>query len=412
MPTLLQISIEVNSGSVGRIAEQIGEVVIANGWTSYITYARNNNPSSSKVIKIGNKLDLYWHGIETRIFDNHCFSSKSATRKLITSIKEIRPDLIHLHHLHGYFINIEILFNFLRESNIPVVWTFHDCWSFTGHCAHFDFVGCEKWKTECHHCEQKTEYPKSMVFDRSRQNFLDKRRIFNSLKKLTIVPVSNWLSEKVKESFLNGYAYKVIQNGIELSTFYPRNSRPKINELYGVQDKFVILGVASTWDKRKGFEEFIKISELLDSKLYTIIMVGLSKDQLKELPKFIIGIERTENVDQLAELYSASDVFLNPTFEDTFPTTNLESMACGTPVITYRTGGSVESVNQNTGIVVDKGDIAGMIEAIQTIMVAGKDFYERNCIDRAINNFDKKVRFQEYLDLYNTILKTEDNEQH
>lgn len=410
MPTLLQISIEVNSGSVGRIAEQIGEVVIENGWTSYITYARNNNPSSSQVIKIGNKLDLYQHGLETRIFDNHCFSSRSATKELVTAIKEIKPDLIHLHHLHGYFINIEILFNFLRESNIPVVWTFHDCWSFTGHCAHFDFVGCEKWKTECHHCEQKTEYPKSLVFDRSRQNFLDKKLIFNSLKRLTIVPVSNWLSEKLGESFLNDYACKVIQNGIELSTFYPRNSRSKINELYGVQDKFVILGVASTWDMRKGFEEFIKISELLDNEFFTIVMVGLSKEQLKKLPKAIIGIERTENVDQLAELYSAANVFLNPTFEDTFPTTNLESMACGTPVITYRTGGSVESLDENTGIVVDKGDIDGLIKAIDTVKNVGKEFYEKYCIERANNNFDKKIRFQDYLELYKNILKSNGNE--
>lgn len=405
MPTLLQISIEVNSGSVGRIAEQIGELAIEDGWSSYITYARNNNPSKSEVIKIGSKIDLYAHGLETRIFDNHCFSSRMATNDLIKTIKKINPNIIHLHHLHGYFINIEILFNYLRKSKIPVVWTFHDCWSFTGHCAHFEFVGCDKWKTGCYQCEQKNEYPKSLFFDRSTQNYVDKKKIFNSLDNMTIVPVSNWLSGKVNESFLEKYPFKVIQNGIDLNIFYPKKSREIIDRLYGVKDKFVILGVASTWDKRKGLEEFSRLSDSIDNNEFVIILVGLTKAQIKKLPKSIIGIERTENVDQLADLYSAANVFLNPTFEDTFPTTNLESLACGTPVITYMSGGSAESINQNTGIVVNKGDIIGLINAIQMVNNKGIGFYEKSCRTSAINNFDKKAKFKDYLKLYNCLIK-------
>lgn len=405
MSKLLQIAIESNKGSVGRIAEQIGETVIENGWSSYVTYARDSNPSTSEVIKIGSKFDVYWHGIETRVFDNHCFSSRSATKLLVNKIKEIKPDIIHLHHLHGYFINIEILFDYLKISKIPVVWTFHDCWSFTGHCSYFEFIGCEKWKTQCYHCEQKLEYPKSLVFDRSRQNYIAKKRIFNSLENLTIVPVSNWMSDRVKESFLKDYPCIVIQNGIDLQTFYPKKSKAKIEELYDVKGKFIILGVASTWDKRKGLGEFVKLNEMIDSQLYTIILVGLSESQIQKLPGTIIGIQRTENVGQLADLYSAADVFLNPTFEDTFPTTNLESLACGTPVITYKTGGSVESVSENTGIVVDKGDVVGLLNAIESIKNKGKEFYEKNCRERAINNFDKKNKFNEYLELYEEMLK-------
>lgn len=405
MPTLLQISIEVNSGSVGKIAEQIGETVLENGWSSFITYARNNNPSKSEVIKIGDKFDLYRHGLETRIFDNHCFSSKSATKELIRTIQEIKPDIIHLHHLHGYFINIEILFKHLKECNIPVVWTFHDCWSFTGHCAYFDYVGCDKWKTECHHCEQKKEYPASFVFDRSQRNFIDKKRIFNSVDDITIVPVSHWLSGKVKESFLKKFPSKVIQNGIDLTTFYPKGSRDTIERLYNVTGKFIILGVASTWEKRKGLEEFVKLNELLDKEVYAIILVGLSESQIQKLPKSIIGIQRTESVSQLADLYSGADVFMNPTLEDTFPTTNLESLACGTPVITYATGGSVESVHKNTGVIIDKGDIQGLITAIEIIKSKGKSFYENSCRESAIINFDRKIKFNEYLELYKNILK-------
>ena len=410
MLTLLQISIEVNSGSVGKIAEQIGETVLENGWSSFITYARNNNPSKSEVIKIGDKFDLYRHGLETRIFDNHCFSSKSATKELIRTIQEIKPDIIHLHHLHGYFINIEILFQYLKECNIPVVWTFHDCWSFTGHCAYFDYVGCDKWKTACHHCEQKKEYPASFVFDRSQHNFIDKKRIFNSVEDITIVPVSHWLSGKVKESFLKNFPSRVIQNGIDLSTFYPKGSRDTIERLYNVTGKFIILGVASTWEKRKGLEEFVKLNELLDKEVYAIILVGLSESQIQKLPKSIIGIQRTESVSQLADLYSGADVFMNPTLEDTFPTTNLESLACGTPVITYATGGSVESVHENTGVIIDKGDIHGLIRAIKIIESKGKSFYENSCRESAIVNFDRKIKFNEYLELYKNILKNNNGE--
>lgn len=405
MPTLLQISIEVNSGSVGRIAEQIGETVLRNGWSSYITYARNNNPSTSEVIKIGNKIDLYWHGLATRIFDNHCNSSKLATKRLIATIKRIRPDIIHLHHLHGYFINIEILFNYLKESQIPIVWTFHDCWSFTGHCAHFDFIGCEKWKTQCEHCEQKKEYPKSLIFDRSRQNYIDKKRIFNTVDKMTIVSVSNWLANKVRESFLKDFPNRVIHNGIDLNMFYPTGSRETIEDRFGLKDKFIILGVASTWDKRKGLDEFIKLANFIDKHVYTIVLIGLSETQIKNLPKDIIGIQRTENVGQLADLYTAADVFLNLTLEDTFPTTNLESLACGTPVITYRTGGSVESVSVDTGIVVEQGDITGLIQAINTIRYKGKEFYGDNCRKNAIENYDKMIKFNDYFALYTEILK-------
>ena len=199
---IVQISSEINSGSVGRIAEQIGDCIIQNGWESYITYARIKLSSTSNTIRIGNDFDLYTHGLKTRIFDSHGLGSKFATQKLVSNLKSIKPDIIHLHHLHGYYINYEILFEYLQKYNIQVVWTFHDCWSFTGHCCYYDFVGCEKWKNECYDCEQKNEYPKSLIFDRSNQNFHNKKIIFNSIVNMTIVTVSNWLGSEVKKSFL------------------------------------------------------------------------------------------------------------------------------------------------------------------------------------------------------------------
>lgn len=405
MPKLLQIAVEGNRGSTGTIAEAIGLLLIQEGWESYIAHGRFPRPSKSQLIRIGSDFDVLIHGLETRLFDRHCMGSRKATRKLVSQIRDIKPDIIHLHHLHGYYINTKILFDYLSSTNIPVIWTFHDCWSFTGHCTHFEYVGCEKWKIECYNCEQKNEYPKSLVFDRSRQNFLDKKTIFNSIKNLTIVPVSNWLESKVKESFLSDFPCKVIKNGIDLNIFYPKKSKNSINDLYNLNNRFIILGVASTWGKRKGLQDFIELNTYLNNNEFVIVLVGLSKTQIKVIPNSIVGIHRTDNVSQLADLYSAADVFINPTFEDSYPTTNLESLSCGTPVITYKTGGSVESVCEATGIIVDKGNTLGLLDAVNLIRKKGKDYYKINCRKFAEANFNNKVKFNDYIKLYKDIYK-------
>jgi putative colanic acid biosynthesis glycosyltransferase len=403
MPKLLQISIEVNSGSVGKIAEQIGEVALENGWTSYITYARNNNPSKSEVIKIGDDFDLYRHGVETRIFDNHCFGSKSATIDLIRKIKIIQPDLIHLHHLHGYFINIEVLFQYLKESKIPIVWTFHDCWSFTGHCAYFDFVGCEKWKTQCHHCEQKNEYPQSFLFDRSRQNYIDKKRIFNSVENLTIVSVSNWLNKVVGQSFMGGLSRQVIYNGVDTELFRPHNS--DIRQKYGIGNKFMILGVATTWDRRKGLEDFVQLSKKVKENDIIIVLVGLSVSQINKLPPNIIGIQRTESQKELSSLYSSADLFMNLSVEETFGLTTAEALSCGTPALVYDATACPELVDENSGFVVKKNDISALINIIDRVKSNGKLAYTDACRYRATALFNKKDRYLEYFELYKRLLK-------
>ncbi|MFC6267717.1 glycosyltransferase [Frigoriflavimonas asaccharolytica] len=400
---IFQISSEVNIGSVGRIAEQIGEQIIERGWESYIAFGRENLPSKSKTIQISNKFELIKHVLYSRFADRHGFASKNATAKLVEKIKEIKPDIIQLQHLHGYYINIEILFKYLSKSKIPVVWTFHDCWSFTGHCAYYDLVDCQKWQTQCEKCPQINEYPKSFGKDNSFKNFNDKKRLFNSVENLTIVPVSKWLGCEVEKSFLKNNKIEVIQNGIDIEQFSIQNTT-STKEKYNLQNKFVILGVANPWDKRKGLNYFIDLSEKISDD-YQILLVGLDKDQIIKLPKNIIGLERTSNVQELAELYSAADVFLNPTLEDTFPTTNLEALACGTPVITFRTGGSPEAINESTGCVVEKGSLDGIIESVMIINHNTKESYTKNCRNRAEKYFDKKLKFKEYIKLYETILK-------
>jgi putative colanic acid biosynthesis glycosyltransferase len=262
MKKLLQINSVINSGSTGRIAEEIGQLAMKNGWKSYIAHGRNNRPSQSETIKIGNDWDIKWHGLQTRLFDRHGLASMKATKKLVEKIKEVQPEIIHLHNLHGYYLNIEILFHYLATANIPIVWTLHDCWPMTGHCAYFSFIGCDKWKTQCEHCPQKKGYPASYLMDRSYQNYRLKKELFTSVRKMTLVPVSNWLATIIKDSFLKGYPIKTIYNGVDTTVFSPRES-DEIREKNKIKDKFVLLGVANVWDQRKGLNDFIRLSRLI-----------------------------------------------------------------------------------------------------------------------------------------------------
>jgi glycosyltransferase involved in cell wall biosynthesis len=403
---LFQINSVINTGSTGRIAEEIGKFAILNGWKSYIAYGRYGCESASTKIKIGNLFGTYWHVFLTRLFDRHGAGSKYATRVLVKKIKQINPDIIHLHNVHGYYIHIGMLFKFLAELKIPVVWTLHDCWTFTGHCSHFSFVGCNKWKTQCKACPQKHMYPKSIFLDRSYNNFREKRKYFLLVReRLTLVPVSNWLAELCQQSFLKEVPIKRIHNGVDTNLFKPivEDTKMLVREKYNIKSKFLILGVATKWSDRKGFNDFFALSALLPDDCL-ILLLGLSKQQCKNLPSNIVGIARTDSINELVELYSTADVFLNPTLEDTFPTTNLEALACGTPVVTYRTGGSVESVSEDTGFVVEQNNVGGLFHAIQTVKEKGKPYYSKFCRERALSLYNKNERYNEYIELYKKLL--------
>lgn len=396
---ILQINSVCGVCSTGRIATDLYKVLEEQGHECKIAYGRGTAPEGIDFIKIGSNLDNYTHVFKTRVFDKHGFGSVNATKKFIEEVKEYDPDIIHLHNIHGYYINIEILFNYLKEANKPVVWTLHDCWAFTGHCAYFDYVGCDKWKEGCSKCPQKQGYPTSNVLDNSKYNYEKKKELFTSLKNMTIVTPSKWLANLAKESFLGKYPVEVINNGIDLEVFKPTESN--FRERYNLQDKFIVLGVASVWTERKGLKYFIELSKEL-SEDYKIVIVGVNEKQKKELPQNIIAITRTNNVKELAEIYTVSDVFLNPTLEDNFPTTNLESLACGTPVITFNTGGSIECIDDICGMKVKKQDINGIISSIYK--VKDKEKINKYCESKA-KEFDKEKKFLEYLQIYSQINK-------
>ena len=400
---LLQINITANWGSHGKIAESIGKIVQENGWKSYIAYGRWMNPSQSELYHIGSDWDERIHGLGSRLLDNHGLMSKQATQRLLQYIDSVQPDVIHLHNIHGYYLNYPMLFKYLEQVAIPTVWTLHDCWTFTGHCAHYMYIHCDKWKTHCEKCPNLQTYPKSWFKDRTYQNFEDKQKAFLSVKNLTLVPVSNWLEQQVKQSFLRHVNTITIHNGIDTSLFSPNSDSSAIRQKYNIPaTSNVILGVASNW-YHKGLTDFIQLRKLLHNN-YSIVLIGLSTSELKNLPQGIIGIPRTQNVAELVSLYSTALVYVNPTWEDSYPTTNLEAMACGTPVITYDTGGSPEAVDENTGFVVPQGNIEQVATLIQQIEHSGKASFTASCRARAEEHFRKEDCFSEYYKLYENLI--------
>ena len=377
--------------STGRIATDLADMLTEQRHMVKIAYGRESVPEkyNKYAVKIGTDWDVRLHGAVARIFDNAGFGSRKATLKFIDFIKEFAPDIIHLHNLHGYYINVDILFEFLKEYNRPVVWTLHDCWAFTGHCAYFDLYKCYKWRTECNKCPQKKEYPKSLLLGNSRNNYILKKQAFQGVNKLVVVTPSQWLAGLVKESFLQNYETRVINNGIDLTLFKPTDG--DFRKRYNLENKIIVLGVASAWGARKGLADFIELRKLLDGR-YEIVLVGVSEEDKNILTEGMLGITRTDSVKELAEIYTASDIFVNLTYEDNYPTVNLEAQACGTPVITYRTGGSVESVPEEQ--VAEQGNLQDIVELIEK--------YEGK--RASIQSFyDKNIAFEKYIELYEEI---------
>ncbi len=385
---------QVCYGSTGKISIGISKLLTEHGIENYIYYTYGNC-DYPLAVKYASNLQTKVYSIISRLGGKYGFYYRNITRKLIRELDRIKPDIVHLHNIHGHNVNLSFLFSYLRQKNIKVVWTFHDCWALTGYCTHFDLIKCEKWKTECNDCVQSRKY--SWLFDKSEWIHRQKKELLKNFNNLTIVTPSKWLANLVKESFLKDAAIEIIPNGIDLRIFSPTQS--DFRKYYNLTDKRIILGVAMSFDENKGFSHFLKLSRMLDDS-FRIVLVGVSNEQMKELPDNIIGIEKTANQKELAQIYSAADIFVNCTLEDTFPTVNLEALACGTPIITFKTGGSPEAVYSNTGIVVEQGNISALLDAI--LQISSKDL-SKECLDIAKTFYDEKKCFLNYIQLYNRI---------
>lgn len=388
---VVQINATCGSGSTGKICVAISRLLSEKGIENYILYSSGRSDYALG-IKCASKLYTKYQALKSHVFGNYGFNSHIATKKIISELERIQPDIVHLHNIHGHDCNLAMLFRYFRtRPNMRLLWTFHDCWAFTAYCPNFDMVDCSKWKTGCKKCPQKKFY--SFFFDRSEEVHRRKIEAFSGVN-LTIITPSQWLAGLVKRSFLKDYPVKVINNGIDLSVFKPTPSN--FRQKYNCCGKIIVLGVAFAWGERKGLDVFIQMAAELDDR-FQIVLVGTSNKTDRLLPENIISIHRTADQVELAEIYTAADVFVNPTREESFGLVNAEAIACGTPVITFQTGGSPEIIDASCGKVVNKNDTHAMLEAIV-------DFAEGRltgaaCINRA-QKFSNTDRYEEYISIY------------
>lgn len=389
-----------NFGSTGNIAKNINKLAISKGNEAYFVYPYNglNKPTESNDIIIGSKIGKFFDRKIGEITGYQgCFARKS-TKKILCTLDRIKPDIIHLHNLHGGYINLSMLFSYIKSRRIRVVWTLHDCWAFTGQCPYFTMSKCEKWKVGCHHCNQINIYPKSYV-DQTKNMWELKKKWFTGVEDMHIITPSHWLSDLANDSFLNDYDIRVINNGIDLDVF--KSTISHFRKKYNIGSKYIVLGVADSWGKRKGLDVFLELGQMLP-KTYQIVLVGTNDRIDQQLPENIISIHRTQNQHEMAEIYSAADVFANPTREENYPTVNMESLACGTPVVTFNTGGCSEIIDKTCGIVSPANDVNKFMNEIMKVCEE-KTFLKEDCIKKA-KSFDKNDRFQEYINLYEELI--------
>lgn len=382
-------------GSTGRIMTQIAQLLELQGHEAMCTTGFTWQKCTYDKHFITSSLpEKTWHIAMARLTGlNGCFSVMS-TRRLLRRMDRFCPDIIHMHNLHGWYVNLPMLFRYIQKHDIPVVWTFHDCWPITGHCPYFDTVDCDKWKTGCHSCPQYRKYPQC-VLDDSKAMWRRKKKWFTIPRNLTVVTPSEWLAGLVRQSYLKDYSIKVIHNGIDSDVFQPTES--SFRQQHQCKDSFILLGVAFEWDYRKGLDVFIELSKRLPER-FRIVLVGTNEELDKSLPESIISIHRTASPQELAQIYTAADLFVTPTREDNYPTVNMEALACGTPVLTFRSGGSPEIADETCGCVVTTNDLDALEREILRI-ATDAPYSQEACLRRAAS-FDKRNRYQEYIELY------------
>lgn len=395
------INTVAGTGSTGRITQSLYREIVNNGDEAMLIYGRGTCAADINSYKVGTAADFFWHVLRHFFTGMGGFFSTRRTRLLIEHLEREKPDLIHLHNIHGFYLDCEELFAYIKRAGIPVIWTLHDCWSFTGHCAYFDYVGCEKWKTGCHDCPQyRNAYPYSLFRDNTGNAYTRKKHSFQNVDSLVIVTPCEWLKRKVQASYLSEYPVKVIYNGIDTDKFYPEESNTNT-------DRYTLLGVANIWEKRKGLIYFEELLKSLGEE-YTGVLVGVNHRQCRKLRKEFPEnrlklIQHTKDVDELRKLYNKATVFVNPTLEDNFPTTNLEAMACGLPVVAFDTGGCAEAIQGTNGVIVPKKDVIKLTEAVQTI--CWKETTERKKKEN-LKIFDNHKMLEEYMKLYQKLVNS------
>lgn len=406
MPKLLIINVALNWGSTGRIAEQVGSLAKDNGWNVMIAHgARYQNPTQFSHYQVSSSFEEKMHWGISQFWDGQGRGSWFATKRLLKEIDAFQPDVVHMHVIHGYYINYGLIMNYFKEKNIPVVWTLHDCWAFTGHCAYFTAANCEKWKTQCGQCPIPHDFPNTYL-DRSKANYNRKKQVYGDMQNLVLAPVSQWLGDLVKESFLGKHEIQVVYNGIDVDVFKPSVSNFK--KKLGVEGKYLLLGVAQGFDERKGLKDFFKLSEMLPDD-YQVVLLGAMEDEIAIAPTSVIALPKTESLQELVEAYSAADVLLSLSYEETFGLTPVEAMSCGTPAIVYNNTAQPEHITPETGFVVENGDLDTLVTRIKTLCENGKANYSEACRERAVNVYNKDNCYNMYITIFNKLFNEKSN---
>lgn len=396
---ILMINSVCGIKSTGRICTDLAVMLEQRGHDVKVAYSRETVPPQFEkyAVRIGTDRDVKLHGLKARLTDGSGFGSTGATKRFIKWVKEYDPDVIHLHNIHGYFLDIRVLFDYLRTCGKPILWSFYDCWSFTGHCAHFDFNGCSKWQTGCKHCAHLEEYPKSFV-DRTKRNYKRKRSLFTGIPNLQLIVPSLWMREMVESSFMKDYPCRVLPNGIDTNQFYPRDNRVK--EEFGVGDRHLLVGVSSVWQKMKGINYLNRLAEALPEDKYSILLVGSNQNK-EYIDSRILRVDHTHNIDELCQIYTAADVFVNPTLQESQGLTTTEAFACGTPAVVFRSGGAAECVDDTCGITVKKGSFKDLYQSVLQIC-ENKPYSAEACIAKA-KTYDKQACYQVFMELYDSL---------
>lgn len=402
---LIQFDTCLAFGSTGQITENLGKMAQQNGWDCYIVhgarFVRHNSCMTS--LQSVSVIGEYLHCLHSFLFDRHGFGSYFATKRLLRKFDKIKPDLFQFHNVHGYYLNLPLVLKYATEKNIPIVWSLHDCWSMTGHCSHFVGIGCERWKTECHHCPQRKAYPKSLFLDMSRCNYREKKQLIQNVPRLSIISGSEWLANIARQSYFSNREVHFIPDGIDTDIYQPRFNGDEIRKKLGLVGKFVMLATGTVWGESKGLSDYGKLRKMLSDD-YAIVLVGMEEESLARVPEGVIGLPRTKNQIELSEYYSMADCVMSLSKMESFGLTPVEGFACGTPAIVYDTTALPELITPETGYVARFLDVEDVKDKVEMMRKKGKAFYTEKCREIAVNTYGRKRCYQEYLKLYDNML--------
>ncbi|TCT30367.1 glycosyltransferase involved in cell wall biosynthesis [Providencia alcalifaciens] len=397
---VLLIDVNCKKGSTGKIVYELYSELKEQGHEAAICYGRGDKISEKNIYKTSSDIETIIHAGMSRLTGYTGYFSPFSTKRIINIIDSFNPDVIHLHELHGYYVNIYPLLEYIKKKKIKTIWTFHCEFMYTGKCGHS--FECEKWKTGCHHCPQLNNYPRSLYFDRTEFMYNQKKDSFSNYHNLTIVTPSSWLAERTKISFLHEKKIKIIHNGINNKDIFKPIYNSSLYNKYNLYGKKIILSIApNIMSYTKGGEKILDIARKYHDQNVIFLLIG-NDDEIKNLPKNVIAIGKIKDQNLLAEFYSIADLFLICSKRENFPTTCLEALSCGTPIIGFNNGGTAETAPGNLGFFVEDNDIDALVEFIKNF-TTGKTILAspQECRNFAVTNYSTENMLKQYIELYN-----------